>query len=400
MDDLDSDVQGVHVDWKASNLDDQILDDLVKDPNWEEDLNDDVLDTLEDEDKFTEESGNRAKVKGKSHKDKASSKHTKPSKTRNPTSKHDDAQDIIDMRGLDDVDIEKYLTETLHGKNWRDEILHPKKALSLRRKTDIFDLKEPFWQYILIMEALARVKRQEKQGPSQIVDINNLEAAESAGKLKKKKYRAGEEFKTDIFDPQKYQEDLEIEYAQCEEIKAWFDNRNYQRENHEDACKMLGILSTEYPRLPAMQRGTILKFWQPVMIWRLMEIKVSGYLKGAIIADSVGLGKTWEAIGFLLKNWLDYNERCRVCQEKGDPYPVGKPNIIIVSPNFTMQWASEIEAISSVFYVYIYYGDIRAHSSLSSNRINKKLSSDHPLFNGEPRNARAIILATYQTLNS
>ncbi|KAE8384118.1 hypothetical protein BDV23DRAFT_167474 [Aspergillus alliaceus] len=33
----------------------------------------------------------------------------------------------------------------------------------------------------------------------------------------------------------------------------------------------------------------------------LLEFKFKSYLKGSILADSVGLGKTWETIAFMLK---------------------------------------------------------------------------------------------------
>lgn len=41
-------------------------------------------------------------------------------------------------------------------------------------------------------------------------------------------------------------------------------------------------------------------FWQPVCINRIMEIMTLGLVLVAIIADVVGVGKTWEAVGFLL----------------------------------------------------------------------------------------------------
>lgn len=76
------------------------------------------------------------------------------------------------------------------------------------------------------------------------------------------------------------------------------DAREYQCDNEDGACANLGI--KENPRLGRMIRGTALMFWQPVCINRIMEIMALGLVLGAIIADVVGVGKTWEAVGFLL----------------------------------------------------------------------------------------------------
>lgn len=52
--------------------------------------------------------------------------------------------------------------------------------------------------------------------------------------------------------------------------------------------------------MKGMQRGQELKFWQLVCINHVAEIMRLGLLAGAIIADVVGVGMTWQAIAFLL----------------------------------------------------------------------------------------------------
>ena len=72
--------------------------------------------------------------------------------------------------------------------------------------------------------------------------------------------------------------------------------------SQEEACASLGIADQANPRMKGMQRGQELSFWQPVCINRVAEIMRLGLLVGAIIADVVGVGKTWQAIAFLLHN--------------------------------------------------------------------------------------------------
>jgi hypothetical protein len=35
--------------------------------------------------------------------------------------------------------------------------------LALEKKSDTFDIKDPFWQYVLVIEALAKVKLKETE---------------------------------------------------------------------------------------------------------------------------------------------------------------------------------------------------------------------------------------------
>lgn len=62
----------------------------------------------------------------------------------------------------------------------------------------------------------------------------------------------------------------------------------------------LCIINQANPRMKGMQRGQELKFWQLVCINHVAEIMRLGLLAGAIIADVVGVGMTWQAIAFLL----------------------------------------------------------------------------------------------------
>jgi hypothetical protein len=46
---------------------------------------------------------------------------------------------------------------------WCAEILTPKERLALEKKSDTFDIKDPFWQYVLVVKALAKVKLKETE---------------------------------------------------------------------------------------------------------------------------------------------------------------------------------------------------------------------------------------------
>lgn len=88
---------------------------------------------------------------------------------------------------------------------------------------------------------------------------------------------------------------------QRQERQKWLENLSYQRENHEQACQTLEIPNTALPRIKGVSRSVLLKFWQPVAIAALLQMYQKPCLRGAILADAMGLGKTWETIGFVLR---------------------------------------------------------------------------------------------------
>jgi hypothetical protein len=49
-----------------------------------------------------------------------------------------------------------------------------------------------------------------------------------------------------------------------------------------------------------MRKSVVLKFWQPVGVNAIMDFEANPHLRGCMFADSVGLGKTWTLIGYLL----------------------------------------------------------------------------------------------------
>src|SRR5436190_19849208 len=70
------------------------------------------------------------------------------------------------------------------------------------------------------------------------------------------------------------------------------DNIRYQRENHLEACKELGIPNPDVPRIPGMRPSIKLMGWQPVAVNAIKDFRVKRGLRGALLSDAVGLGKT------------------------------------------------------------------------------------------------------------
>ncbi|KAB8237109.1 P-loop containing nucleoside triphosphate hydrolase protein [Aspergillus alliaceus] len=363
------------------------------------------------------------------------SKKQKTGKKRKKTKEISDS-DLSDISDISDLSCE-VKGKTVTNKKWEYEILHPKERLKLNRQSETIDMRDPYWQYLIIVRALNRCRRLPQD--SAVIDMDQHESAAALESedvhftppenetledilrnTPKKKPRPGDELHTDIFDPAKYQQgedyndlvirdELQVSHVMqpteaslliIDAKRDWFNNVEYQREKVKLACEKLRIESTKFPRMRGMRRSTTLKFWQPVAIWALVEFKQKAFLKGAMLADAVGLGKTWETIGFLLAIWTEYNDRCAQAQRNEEQYPKGKPTLIVLPPGLVAQWAQEINGMTDIFDIYIYHGDYRVQSSVSTYMIDEKLTRNHILFNGGPESARAVVLTSYGTLNT
>jgi hypothetical protein len=154
------------------------------------------------------------------------------------------------------------------------------------------------------------------------------EGARPDRERKRKRKRKGQfpsfnEVDTNVFNPEEYHAeelvesvvastiDITAERGQIQKVTAstvraievqrqWLDNIDYQREDHIRACQLLNIADETIPRMKSMLRSLTLKFWQPVCIAALIDMMEIDFMKGAILSDSVGLGKTWEALGVIL----------------------------------------------------------------------------------------------------
>ncbi|KAE8319878.1 hypothetical protein BDV41DRAFT_172683 [Aspergillus transmontanensis] len=81
----------------------------------------------------------------------------------------------------------------------------------------------------------------------------------------------------------------------------WFNTTKFQQEEHDIAYSILGFENPDLCRIRGLHRSASLKFCQPVFVWALCEMRFKHFLKGCILADSVRLGKTWEAVTYLLR---------------------------------------------------------------------------------------------------
>ncbi|OJI83166.1 hypothetical protein ASPTUDRAFT_31185 [Aspergillus tubingensis CBS 134.48] len=172
--------------------------------------------------------------------------------------------------------------------------------------------------------------------------------------------------------------------------------QEYQCDNEDEACANLGI-KKENLRLRSTIRGIALMFGQPVCINRIMEIVTLDLVLGAIIADVVGVRKTWEAVGFLLHNLNQWKEKLHAATESGTEPPIGRPTLIVVPPHLMDQWVDEISSIKGSFNILLYYGDGRRQGAES---MKDRLTRKHSIITGGIESARTTIITSHQTLES
>ncbi|EZF35706.1 hypothetical protein H109_04009 [Trichophyton interdigitale MR816] len=179
------------------------------------------------------------------------------------------------------------------------------------------------------------------------------------------------------------------------EQEKWIDNKDLQRQGHPEACRALGIPNPDIPRLPGMLVSAKFEFWQPLAIKAIKEFE-EGYLRGGILADDVGIGKTFEAIGLEQYHW---NLR-KAALESNLEVAAPRPTLIVVPPNLIHQWASAIKAISSDLVVKIYYGGKRQTSADGIEYLTGILSKDSEIFSETEEAARTTIITSLRTLTS
>lgn len=109
------------------------------------------------------------------------------------------------------------------------------------------------------------------------------------------------------------------EHTQC------MDNPAYQPQNHEEACRELGIPNPEQPRMDGLLDNLKFEYHQPTAICALTRFEDS-CVEGGLLAEDVGLGKSVEMIGHLLHR---SNQR-RDAIDRGDdaPNPKALPTMI------------------------------------------------------------------------
>lgn len=210
---------------------------------------------------------------------------------------------------------------------WKAEMLNPREKVLLEKKSDVFDASDTYWKFRHVVEALKYVQLAPAAATTDAVILTDDDAdprTDENTEFDPPSTADSASAPTSTFDGSKYMDASEFESAlsgnidtqdfacgiivpteesleQFKEHQKVFDNLLYQRDNHREACAILKIKNPDKPRMRSMDRGALLQFWQPTAIAGLLEVRAKRNLRGAVLGDTVGLGKTWEAVGFILK---------------------------------------------------------------------------------------------------
>ncbi|GMG25245.1 unnamed protein product [Aspergillus oryzae] len=304
---------------------------------------------------------------------------------------------------------------------WREEMIHPRERIILTRYSPNFNPQEKYWQFQLISEALKKAEMASVDG--QIENLGDLSTEQNIAWEPTLGHSVdgldpSVNSQIDHFDPMKIAATADLEASIAAEIDASdfessmliipteeslerfekhrkiLDNLEYQINNHEEACQILKIANPRAPRMRSMNRSVALKFWQPVAVARLLDIRSNTKVRGAILGDSVGLGKTWVAIAI----WEDYNQSVKKAIGEGNEPPPGKPFLVVMPPSLIMQWCAEITRVTDKLQVVLYYGSKTSKEGIRP--VKTILHKEHELFDGSPANGRKVVITSYQTFSN
>jgi hypothetical protein len=205
--------------------------------------------------------------------------------------------------------------------SWKETEVLPLSRRHLKMQSPTFDVEEPFWQFEMITTLLRATKgvaaAQDATPIKHMAPKIEKDAVIEGGHKSKiltpfatmvqtvtmqSAYRRAQELDTWHPDPRQLESEegnttpliaptKESLYLAMEHSKR-LDNTDFQRENHAEACQALGITNPERPKIQGMNPSAILKPWQPVAIHAITQFMKNPLLKGCILADGVGLGKT------------------------------------------------------------------------------------------------------------
>ena len=160
------------------------------------------------------------------------------------------------------------------------------------------NLQYRFWQCWLIdslIEARNDVGAM-RQAINYVSNLDRVANAESQDWMKEMVHRISED--SIIFQPHTEESAKAFDIQQ-----EYFDNVEYQREDLAGACAVLGIVwkneDTVY-RMPGMALSQTLQYWQPVATKALIDFYMDPHIRGCVLGDVMGLGKTWVVVCYLL----------------------------------------------------------------------------------------------------
>ena len=164
--------------------------------------------------------------------------------------------------------------------------------LMLERHSKERDLSEAYWQDRLIGELLLQFAQAQLEG-EEITDLAHTHDIED--EVMRRAIREAE----DDSDLLPFAVATEADFEAYTANSLLQDNSRFHPNiKHEAACRTF-YLDPVHPRFECMPLNISFKFWQVVAIAKLREF-IQGGLSGALLCDTMGLGKTWEVVGFIL----------------------------------------------------------------------------------------------------
>ncbi|KAH8746169.1 P-loop containing nucleoside triphosphate hydrolase protein [Hyaloscypha sp. PMI_1271] len=236
-------------------------------------------------------------------------------------------------------------------------------------------------------------------------------------------------------------EDLE-RHAKYEKL---LDNPKYQPKDFDGSCEHLH-LDREFPNFPSMNPTIKLEGWQVTGIKKIWDMYIQKRSRGAILADAMGLGKTYQMFGFWLFHyfevhraekeyqaaltarseaiaaydaWEDDPDNYEIAPEEQNddqpnpvnlnphiippqPQPPRKvlPKLIVVLPELITQTYNSLHNFSGNLKGLVYYDDNRSTKSAREYRVEGLLKNTNALFNGDLTNEDYGIITTLPTLRN
>lgn len=333
--------------------------------------------------------------------------------------------------------------------------------MALECNTDRFDIDYRFWVCWLINTALrddAQWSQTKKDIEWVTQDLHHVADAESQAWFKTVATGMDQDYVT----LQPFDEDLVAEFDRQQQF---VDSESYQREDLGASCELLqikwrGLENTVY-RIAGMALSQTMCFWQPVAVKALHDFSMDPTIQGCILADVMGLGKTWVVVVYLiwvssakdpsakdpcakglygkglygkgLCHWKSFAEgpyeevssigirseafgnaeRRRdtrlICNQvlkrrpfttmQHEPRPMARPTLILVPKALINQWMKQIQMIApGQFDVRKYHGDTRRHRPVVAEMtIDEHLTKSNVIFDGREERASIIVISSFTT---
>ncbi|KAL4985456.1 hypothetical protein BDW68DRAFT_179742 [Aspergillus falconensis] len=326
------------------------------------------------------------------------SKRTKPRDTEANLAPPNSTDSVAEVAATDGEEDSPYAAELSAG-DWRAQAIIPTKRRVLNPSCTRMDMNNPWWQYQFIDNAIKNAPQSPNPAETTADNVASSQV----------KSRASPQWNQISVEPEEEQQvpgalsSLKHMIATVSEVNPYNAAMQWDTVWHEKL--EVSNITLESPPKPeliepdeaAIARAqeqqdwldnpdAVLRFWQPVAINVIWEFAENLYLNGAILADSVGLGKTWTTAGYLLWKWnVAHTEKKN-----------SKPTLLIVPPHLIYQWKSELTRITGEFDIRILYGDAR--SEIPGAKVVSRLSCRDTIFNGSWETQRIIIITAFQTL--